>query len=122
MHFYTLGHHAPLGGKRALHSEEQIIRGMFNGNNMLCTIEKGKYKYLAGSAIFRGKDIDINYIERNMSLISSNCSQLAYFTEWLPDNLQYSINTHIPPLKGSLMSGTLIANSTSIIGLFSRKD
>jgi len=88
---------------------------MFDVNNMMAACDPRRGKYLAASCIFRGnvatKDVDDQMIQ-----IQNRNSEA--FVPWIPNNIKSSICNVAP--KGMKMSGTFIANSTSVQDLFKR--
>ncbi|EFC40613.1 beta-tubulin [Naegleria gruberi] len=92
---------------------EQITSQLFNPNHFLVDANPKNGKYLTASVIFRG-DVSSSSAEEQVNGILQRDS--SYFYKSIPNNLQTSICKVAPP--GIKRTGTLIANSTSILTIF----
>ncbi|KAL6411051.1 tubulin beta chain [Ilyonectria robusta] len=72
-------------------------------------------RYLACSAIFRGK-VSAKEVEDQMHKVQQKNS--GYFVEWIPNNVQTTLCS-VPP-QGLEMSSTFVGNSTAIQEIFKR--
>lgn len=82
---------------------------------MMVNVDTKKGKYLTASAIFRGK-VSTKDVDTCMANMRDKNS--PDFVEWIPNNINSSI-CHVAP-KGMDISGTFLANSTSIQTVFKR--
>jgi len=93
----------------------QLTAQMFDPRNMMAACDLKKGKYLAASCMFRG-NISTRDVDEMMLAVQTKHAES--FVPWIPNNITSSI-CNIPP-KGLSMSGTFIANSTAIQGVFER--
>jgi len=118
LHFFMVGF-APLTSIanetfRAMNVSE-LTAQMFDPRNMMAACDLKKGKYLAASCMFRGS-VPTREVDEQMLQVQNK--QSASFVPWIPNNINSSV-CDIPP-KGLKMSGTFIANSTAIQGIFER--
>jgi len=118
LHFFMVGF-APLSSIanssfRAM-NVSQLTAQMFDPRNMMAACDLKKGKYLAASCMFRG-NIPTRDVDDTMLQVQTK--QAESFVPWIPNNITSSI-CNVPP-TGLSMSGTFIANSTAIQGVFER--
>jgi len=118
LHFFMPGF-APLTARgsqqyRAL-TVAELTQQMFDVKNMMTACDPRHGKYLTVATVFRGK-MSIKDVDDQMLTIQNKNS--ANFVEWIPNNVKTAV-CDIPP-PGFKMSGTFIANSTSIQEIFQR--
>ncbi|KAI5923792.1 tubulin beta-1 chain [Camillea tinctor] len=120
LHFFMVGH-TPLSslvpGSRAFLSPtaQGLTQQMFDPRNMMATSDFRNGRFLACSAIFRG-NISMKEVEDQVYNVQSRNS--AYFVDWIPNNIQTVMCSVAPPDQP--VSGTLIANSTSLQDILKR--
>jgi len=118
LHFFMAGF-APLSA-RGTHvyrasTVSELTQQLFDSKNMMAASDPRHGRYLAVSAIFRGK-VSMKEVDEQMINIQNKNSNL--FVEWIPNNVKTAV-CDIPP-KGMKMSATFIGNSTAIQELFKR--
>jgi len=118
LHFFMVGF-APLSSIanssfRAM-NVSQLTAQMFDPRNMMAACDLKKGKYLTASCMFRG---NISTRDVDEMMLQVQTKQAESFVPWIPNNITSSI-CNIPP-TGLSMSGTFIANSTAIQGVFER--
>lgn len=118
LHFFMVGF-APLTAKGSASfrtwSVAELTQQMFDARNMMAASDPRHGRYLAVSAIFRGR-VSMNEVDAQMLAIQNR--QSSYFVEWIPNSVKTAV-CDIPP-KGFKMSSTFIGNSTAIQELFKR--
>ncbi|CAI2368610.1 unnamed protein product [Moneuplotes crassus] len=121
LHFFMIGF-APLTSKRSQQYRAltipEVTNQMFDAKNMMCASDPRHGRYLAASALFRGR-VTNNY-ERDEEMLNIQNKYSSYFVEWIPNNMKTS-HCDIPP-RGLKFASTLIANSTAIQEMFKRID
>ena len=118
LHFFMVGF-APLYAKdaydyRSLSISELTIQ-MWDAKNMMCAADPRNGRYLAASAMFRGK-ISTKEVDDQMYNVQSRNSD--FFVEWIPHNVKSSVCDI--PHQGVPLSSTFIGNSTAIQEMFQR--
>merc|ERR1712212_128873 len=106
LHFFLLAQ-SPLfapdqAGKVKL-TVQEITDQMWSSRNFLANVKSEDGKYLTASCAYRGN-------------IASQTED--DFVQWIPNNIKTSI-IDVPPV-GTEMSGTFVANTTAIKGVFQR--
>lgn len=118
LHFFMAGF-APLGAMSTesyrLLTVSQLTTQMFDPNNMMVDCDPRKGKYLAASCMFRGL-VSTKEVDEQMRSIQAREAQ--NFVPWIPNNIKSSVCNVAE--EGLKMSGTFVANSTSIQDLFRR--
>lgn len=118
LHFFLVSQ-APLLGKDASSkvklSVQEITNQCYSARNFFSNVKPDDGKYLAVSLVYRGamttQDVDDN-VEKLQT------KQAEDFVEWIPNNIKSSV-VIVPPTTSD-MSGTFIANSTALKGIFQR--
>ncbi|KAH8652830.1 beta-tubulin [Ilyonectria robusta] len=118
LHFFMVGF-APLTS-RGSHSFSavsvpELTQQLFDPKNMMTGSDFRNGRYLACSAIFRGK-VSAKEVEDQMHKVQQKNS--GYFVEWIPNNVQTTLCS-VPP-QGLEMSSTFVGNSTAIQEIFKR--
>ncbi|KAJ1911852.1 Tubulin beta chain (Beta tubulin) [Tieghemiomyces parasiticus] len=118
LHFFLVGY-APLSASASTSfrnlSVAELNSQMFDPRNMMAACDPRHGRYLAVTAIYRGK-LSQREVEDQMTQIQhKNSSQ---FVEWIPSNVKTAM-CDIPP-PGLTMSSTFVGNSTAIQALFKR--
>merc|ERR1739848_451952 len=118
LHFFLLAQ-APLfaedqGGKVKLTIQE-ITDQMWSSRNFLSNVKSEDGKYLTASCAYRG-DIASQTVDDEVAKIQAKMQD--DFVQWIPNNIKSSI-INVPP-EGTSKSGTFVANTTAIKGVFQR--
>jgi len=118
LHFFMTGF-APLSSENSSQFNQstvaQLTQQMFDSKNMMCASNPRQGRYLAASAMFRGKMSSKEVDEQMLNVQSKNAS---FFVEWIPNNIKSSICDIAP--KNLKMSVTFVGNSTAIQDMFKR--
>lgn len=118
LHFFMCGF-APLTARSSQVYQSitvhEIVQQMFDGKNMMTACDPRLGRYMTIAAMFRGK-MSTKEVEELM--LQSHNKYSTYFVQWIPGNVKTAV-CDVPP-KGLEMSGTFIANSTSIQDIFKR--
>jgi tubulin beta len=118
LHFFAIGQAPLFSPDNASHVNctiAELTDQMWSGRNFLANMKPEDGKYLCASCAYRGNmatqevDDEIAKIQQKMS---------DDFVTWIPNNIKSSI-INIPP-EDTPMSGTFVANSTAIKGVFQR--
>ena len=88
---------------------------MFSPNNLMAACDFTQGRFLTVAAVFRGR-VSTREVEEQMARMQDKNSE--YFVNWIPNNIKTAV-CDIPP-RGLNLSGTFLANSTSVQTLFSR--
>jgi len=94
----------------------EVVRQCFSTRNMFCHVNPKDGKYMAAALMFRGSEIAEQEVDAMLAKTNNSADQ--DFVEWIPNNLQASIIS-VPSLRDPL-SGTLVANTTSLKTIFQR--
>ncbi|KAJ4268833.1 Tubulin beta chain (Beta tubulin) [Fusarium torreyae] len=120
LHFFMVGF-APLTGRNAKTFQHltvpNLAQQIFDPKNIMAASDFRNGRYLACSAIFRGR-LSTKEIEDQMLKVQTKNSE--YFVDWIPNNVQTSVCS-VPP-RGLDMSATFVGNSTAIQEIFKRVD
>lgn len=118
LHFFMTGF-APLSAQGThvyrASTVNELTQQLFDPKNMMTASDPRHGRYLAISAIFRGK-VSMKEVDEQMFNIQNKNSNL--FVEWIPNSVKTAV-CDIPP-KGMKMSATFIGNSTAIQEVFKR--
>jgi tubulin beta len=118
LHFFLLAQaplFAPGQGSKVKLTVQELTDQMWSSRNFLSNVKSEDGKYLTASCGYRGAmatqevDDEIAKIQQKMA---------DDFVTWIPNNIKSSIIT-VPP-EGASMSGTFVANTTAIKGVFQR--
>ncbi|XEU97164.1 hypothetical protein FSHL1_002450 [Fusarium sambucinum] len=120
LHFFMVGF-APLTGRNMKTFSHVTVPGLaqqiFDNKNIMAAADFRNGRYLACSAIFRGR-LSTKEIEDQMLKVQTKNSE--YFVDWIPNNVQTSVCS-VPP-RGLDMSATFVGNSTAVQEIFKRVD
>jgi len=118
LHFFLLAQaplFAPGQGAKVKLSVQELTDQMWSSRNFLSNVKSEDGKYLTAACAYRGAmatqeiDDEIAKIQQKMA---------DDFVTWIPNNIKSSVIT-VPP-EGSDISGTFVANTTAIKGVFQR--
>lgn len=118
LHFFSVGY-APLTAHasesyRAV-SVSELVSQIFSPENMMVAADPRHGRYLACTAIFRGK-LSMKEVEETFH--SFQVKHKSNFVEWIPNNCSTAV-CNVPP-KSSKISATFVGNSTAIQELLKR--
>lgn len=94
----------------------ELCQQMFDPNNMMVGCDPRRGRYLASSAIFRGKGISSKEVDD--ALYQAQQKHSDNFVPWIPNNIKSSLCEHAPVDKK--MSVTYVANNTALQDVFKR--
>merc|ERR1712121_175384 len=114
LHFFLLAQStlfAPNKGSKVKLTVQEITDQMWSSRNFLSNVKSEDGKYLTASCAYRGP-MATNEVD------DEEAKMQADFVAWIPNIIKSSIIT-VPP-NGTAMSGTFVANTTAIKGVFQR--
>merc|ERR1712216_23811 len=88
---------------------------MWSSRNFLANVKSEDGKYLTASCGYRGP-LATQEIDDEVAKIQQKMAD--DFVSWIPNNIKSSL-IEVPP-EGSAISGTFVANTTAIKGVFQR--
>jgi tubulin beta len=94
---------------------KEINDQCWSGRNFLANVAPEDGKYLAASLVFRG-NLSSEEVDDQMAQTQSKLAD--DFVNWIPNNIKSSI-VNVPPTD-TPMSGTFVANTTALKGIFQR--
>merc|ERR1711951_130070 len=119
LHFFLLAQ-APLFAEgQSLKTKltvQELTDQMWSSRNFLANVKSEDGKYLTASCGYRGADIKTQEVDDEISKIQAKMTD--DFVTWIPNNIKSGIIS-VPP-EGTAMSGTFVANTTAIKGVFQR--
>jgi tubulin beta len=119
LHFFLIGQ-APLMNKENLGhvkiNVQEITTQMWSSRNFMSNVKAEDGKYLTSSLTYRGADLSTEEVESQVAKIQEKLAE--DFVEWIPNNIKQTV-VQVPP-KTSAMSGTFVANTTALKGIFQR--
>eukprot|EP01084_Bolivina_argentea_P006851 12942_1 len=118
LHFFLLGHtplYAPGQARKVRLTVQEVHDQMWSSRNFLVNVKPEDGKYIAAAEMFRG-NLSTQEVDDECAKVA--CKMTDYFITWIPNNIKSSII--IVPPEGTKMSGTFIANTTAIKGVFQR--
>jgi len=118
LHFFLLAQ-APLFAEgQSLKTKltvQELTDQMWSSRNFLANVKSEDGKYLTASCGYRGA-IATQEVDDEISKIQAKMQD--DFVTWIPNNIKSGIIS-VPP-EGTAMSGTFVANTTAIKGVFQR--
>merc|ERR1719412_1860107 len=118
LHFFLLAQ-APLFAEgQSLKTKltvQELTDQMWSSRNFLANVKSEDGKYLTASCGYRGA-IATQEVDDEISKIQAKMQD--DFVQWIPNNIKSGIIA-VPP-EGTDMSGTFVANTTAIKGVFQR--
>merc|ERR1711902_463419 len=118
LHFFLLAQSplfAPGQGSKVKLTVQELTDQMWSSRNFLSNVKSEDGKYLTASCAYRGP-MATNEVDDEVAKIQAKMQD--DFVAWIPNNIKSSIIT-VPP-NGTAMSGTFVANTTAIKGVFQR--
>merc|ERR1712115_454604 len=126
LHFFLLAQ-APLFAQDSLKAKknsvgakvklnvQELTDQMFSSRNFLANVKSEDVKYLTASCAYRGQ-IATQEVDDEIAKVQQKMAD--DFVTWIPNNMKTSVITGPP--EGSEISGTFVANTTAIKGVFQR--
>jgi tubulin beta len=118
LHFFLLAQ-APLfspgQGSKVKLTVQELTDQMWSSRNFLANVKSEDGKYLTASCGYRGP-IATQEVDDEVAKIQQKMAD--DFVTWIPNNIKSSIIV-VPP-DGCTISGTFVANTTAIKGVFQR--
>jgi len=118
LHFFLLAQSplfAPGQGDKVKLTVQELTDQMWSSRNFLSNVKAEDGKYLTASCGYRGA-IMTNEVDDEIAKIQAKMAD--DFVTWIPNNIKSAI-INVPP-DGTEMSGTFVANTTAIKGVFQR--
>merc|ERR1711972_1288101 len=118
LHFFLLAQSplfAPNQGSKVKLTVQEITDQMWSSRNFLSNVKSEDGKYLTASCADRG---DMSSQEADEEIAKIQAKMQDDFVQWIPNNIKSSI-INVPP-QGTPKSGTFVANTTAIKGVFQR--
>merc|ERR1712039_49779 len=118
LHFFLLAQaplFAPGQGAKVKLTVQELTDQMWSSRNFLSNVKSEDGKYLTASCAYRGR-IATSEVDDEMAKVSQKMAD--DFVTWIPNNIKTSIISVAP--EGSDISGTFVANTTAIKGVFQR--
>jgi len=120
LHFFLLAQaplFAPGEGSKVRVNIRELTDQMWSSKNFLANVKSDDGKYLAASCGYRGDGIPSQEVEDEVAHIQQKMAE--EFVTWIPNNINSTI-INVQPLNDIEKSGTFIANTTAIKGVFQR--
>merc|ERR1712141_341408 len=118
LHFFLLAQaplFAPGQGDKVKLTVQELTDQIWSSRNFLSNVKSEDGKYLTASCAYRG-NIATNEIDDEVAKIQQKMAD--DFVTWIPNNIKSPL-IEVPP-EGSEISGTFVANTTAIKGVFQR--
>jgi len=119
LHFFLIAQSplfAPGEGAKVKLTIQEVTDQMWSSRNFMANVIPGDGKYLSASLAYRGENIPSQEVDNIVKNIQEKMAE--DFVNWIPNNIKSSIIS-VPP-EDTLMSGTFVANTTAIKGVFQR--
>jgi tubulin beta len=118
LHFFLIAQAPLFSPNNASHVQlnvKEINDQCWSARNFLANVAPEDGKYLAASLVFRG-NLSSEEVDDQMAQTQSKLAD--DFVNWIPNNIKSSI-VNVPP-NDIAMSGTFVANTTALKGIFQR--
>jgi tubulin beta len=119
LHFFLIAQSplfAPGEGAKVKLTVQEITDQMWSSRNFMANVVPSDGKYLSASLAYRGENIPSQEVD---NIVKNVLEKMAEdFVNWIPNNIKSSI-INVPP-EDTLMSGSFVANTTAIKGVFQR--
>jgi len=119
LHFFLIAHSPLLAPNESGHVKltiQEVTSQMWSSRNFLANVKAEDGKYLSASLGYRGAQLSSQEIDDQVSQVQQKLEE--DFVKWIPNNIKSSI-INVPPNE-SLISGTFVANTTSMKSVFQR--
>merc|ERR1712137_571368 len=131
LHFFLIAQAPLLSDENVGHVKltvQELTTQMWSSRNFFANVKAEDGKYLTASCTYRGATITAQEVDDQVQKIQDKQSE--DFVEWIPNNIKSSICT-VPPRPHDIrveadkrvpleMSGTFVANTTALKGIFQR--
>jgi tubulin beta len=119
LHFFLIAQSplfAPGEGVKVKLTVQEINDQMWSSRNFMANVVPGDGKYLSASLAYRGENIPSQEVD---NIVKNTLEKMAEdFVNWIPNNIKSSI-INVPP-EDTPLSGSFVANTTAIKGVFQR--
>jgi len=119
LHFFLIAQSplfAPGEGAKVKLTLQEVTDQMWSSRNFMANVVPSDGKYLSASLAYRGENVPSSEVD---NIIKNLQEKMADdFVNWIPNNIKSSIIS-VPP-EDTTMSGTFVANTTAIKGVFQR--
>jgi tubulin beta len=118
LHFFLIAHSPLFSPSNQTHIKlnvKELNDQCWSARNFLANVRPEDGKYLAASLVFRG-NLATEEVDDQMAQTQAKLAE--DFVNWIPNNIKSSIVTTPPPEVE--MSGTFVANTTALKGIFQR--
>jgi tubulin beta len=124
LHFFLISQ-APINNavnsKKTKYNVQELTTQAFSTKNFYSNVKPGDGKYLASSFAFRGS-MNTQEVDENMEKLNSKHSE--DFVEWIPNNVKSGVvsvqQRDMHDNNRGINSCTMVANTTSLKGIFQR--
>jgi len=119
LHFFLIAHSPLLAPNESGHVKltiQEVTSQMWSSRNFLANVKAEDGKYLSASLGYRGLQLSSQEIDDQVSQVQQKLEE--DFVKWIPNNIKSSI-INVPPNE-SAISGTFVANTTSMKAVFQR--
>merc|ERR1712228_72846 len=121
LHFFVLSHlplFAANESDKINLNVPLITDQMWTSKYFLSNIKAEDGKYLSAACLYRGANVATQEVDDELARMQQKKQSDGQFVEWIPNNIKSSVIV-VPP-KQSPISGTFVANTTAIKGVFQR--
>jgi tubulin beta len=118
LHFFLCAQAPLFSNENASHINlncQELTTQMWSSRNFFANVKAEDGKYLTASCVYRG-NLSSNEVDEQVSKVQTKLAD--DFVTWIPNNIKSSI-VNIPP-EEIPMSGTFVANTTALKGIFQR--
>jgi tubulin beta len=119
LHFFLIAHSPLLSPNESGHVKltiQEVTSQMWSSRNFLANVKAEDGKYLSASLGYRGAQLSSQEIDDQVQQVQQKLEE--DFVKWIPNNIKSSI-INVPPNE-SVISGTFVANTTSMKSVFQR--
>jgi tubulin beta len=119
LHFFLIAHSPLLSPEEMGHVKltvQEVTSQMWSSRNFLANVKAEEGKYLSASLGYRGAQLSSQEIDDQVQQVQQKLEE--DFVKWIPNNIKSSI-INVPP-NDSPISGTFVANTTSMKAVFQR--
>jgi len=119
LHFFLIAHSPLLAPDESGHVKltvQEVTSQMWSSRNFLANVKAEDGKYLSASLGYRGAQLSSQEIDDQVSQVQQKLEE--DFVKWIPNNIKSSI-INVPP-QDAPISGTFVANTTSMKAVFQR--
>jgi len=118
LHFFLIAQAPLFAPDQSSHvklSVQELTSQMWSSRNFLANVKAEDGKYLTASCTYRG-NLSTQEVDDEVSKTQAKLAD--DFVHWIPNNIKSSV-INVPP-EDVAMSGTFVANTTALKGIFQR--